>query len=44
MMEGWNSGRNTLEHWNNGMMGKILLFGIKPNIPKFHYSNIPSMP
>ena len=27
-------------HWNNGMMGKKLLFGLEPNIPKFHYSEI----
>jgi hypothetical protein len=40
-MECWNKYFGTLENWNNGMMGKKLLFGIKPNIPKFHYSNIP---
>jgi hypothetical protein len=40
-MECWNKYFGTLEDWNNGMMGKKLLFGIKPNIPKFHYSNIP---
>jgi hypothetical protein len=40
MMEYWNNGRKNLEQWNNGMMGKKLLSGIIPNIPKFHDSNI----
>jgi hypothetical protein len=30
-----------MEYWNGGMMGKEILFGSKPNVPIFQYSNIP---
>jgi hypothetical protein len=33
-----------MEHWkNDGMKGKIFFCGLKPNIPKFHYSTIPAL-